>query len=172
MRCPNLHLQSTRPLPLRDQAPGTFASVFACPQYLLSPNSVLLISPQNEILLLHRVRNSSSFASAHVFPGGNLEAFHDGAVPTPEDPARHEDGEAYRLAAIRETFEESGILLAKNAGFGRLIEVQDDEREEGRKAIHSGEAEFRKWLAAKGGRPDTGTFTAVLYSGLHRGTMC
>ena len=39
-------------------------------------SSVLLISPQNEILLLHRVSHSSSFAAAHVFPGGHLDAYH------------------------------------------------------------------------------------------------
>ncbi|GAB7344612.1 hypothetical protein MBLNU457_3101t1 [Dothideomycetes sp. NU457] len=116
--------------------------------------SVLLISPQNQVLLLRRVRTSSSFPSAHVFPGGNLDAKHDGEIPGPDDPKRHEDSEAYRLAAIRETFEESGIVLAKNNGFGRLIEVEDGEREEGRRKVHSGEVEFRKWLATKGGRPD------------------
>lgn len=121
-------------------------------------DSVLLISPQNQVLLLRRVRTSSSFPSAHVFPGGNLSAQHDGNIPGPDDPSRHEDSEAYRLAAIRETFEESGILLAKNAGFGRLIEVEDKEREEGRHKVHAGEVEFRKWLAAKGGRADIGKF--------------
>ncbi|KAF2151655.1 hypothetical protein K461DRAFT_279140 [Myriangium duriaei CBS 260.36] len=117
-------------------------------------SSVIVISPENQVLLLHRVRTSSSFPSAHVFPGGNLSTFHDGEIPSPEDPSRHQDSEAYRTAAIRETFEESGILLAKNNGFGRLIEVKDAEREEGRRLVHSNKVEFRKWLAAKGGRPD------------------
>ena len=66
------------------------------------------------------------------------------------------DSEIYRLAAIRETFEESGILLARNNGFGRLIEVEDQEREDGRRKVHSGEVDFRKWLAGKGGRADLG----------------
>lgn len=117
-------------------------------------SSVILVSPQNQVLLLHRVRTSSSFPSAHVFPGGNVSEFHDGKVPPPEDSNRHEDSEQYRLAAIRETFEESGILLAKNNGFGRLIEVEEKEREEGRRKVHSGEIEFTRWLAQKGGRAD------------------
>ncbi|KAL9094434.1 MAG: hypothetical protein Q9165_003284 [Trypethelium subeluteriae] len=112
-------------------------------------------TPKRQILLLHRVQSSSAFPSAHVFPGGNLSAQHDGHIPEPDAPARHQDGEAYRLGAIRETFEESGILLARNNGFGRLIEVRDDEREEGRKAIHQGSLDFRTWLARKGGRADT-----------------
>ncbi|KAF2093599.1 hypothetical protein NA57DRAFT_81101 [Rhizodiscina lignyota] len=117
-------------------------------------SSVLLISPTNQVLLLHRVQTSTSFASAHVFPGGNVSEFHDGRVPNPNEPGRHEDGPAYRNAAIRETFEESGILLARNNGFGRLIEVPEDEREEGRKMIHNSKISFPRWLAQKGGRPD------------------
>lgn len=91
-----------------------------------------------------------------MFPGGNVSEFHDGRVPDIEDPGRHIDGDAYRLAAIRETFEESGILLAYNNGFGRLLEVEDSQREAGRKAVHKGEESFPKWLAKKGGRPDVG----------------
>ncbi|PSK60439.1 hypothetical protein B9Z65_589 [Elsinoe australis] len=117
-------------------------------------SSVILVSPENQVLLLHRVRTSSSFPSAHVFPGGNVSTFHDGELPPPEDLSRHEDSETYRMAAIRETFEESGILLAKNNGFGRLIEVEDAEREEGRRLVHSNKIDFRKWLAGKGGRAD------------------
>jgi len=119
-------------------------------------SSVLLISPKNEILLLHRIRGASSFASAHVFPGGNVDPFHDGEEPAPSDSTRHVDGPVYRRAAIRETFEESGILLARNNGFGRLIEVDDVDREEGRKLVHGRKVPFEKWLASKGGRADVG----------------
>ena len=35
-------------------------------------SSVLLVSPNNQVLLLQRVKQSSSFASAHVFPGGKI----------------------------------------------------------------------------------------------------
>lgn len=114
----------------------------------------MLISPTNQILLLHRVKTSSSFPSAHVFPGGNVSAFHDGLAPGPEEPGRHHDGEAYRLAAVRETFEESGILLAHKKGSDRLVEVSAEDRETGRKIIHKGSEPFRKWLDARGGTPD------------------
>lgn len=118
--------------------------------------SVLLVSPQNQFLLLQRVKQSSSFASAHVFPGGNVSTFHDGEVPGPESPDRHVDSNVYRMAAIRETFEESGIILARNSGFGRLIEVPEAEREEGRRQVHSNKVKFESWLAGKGGKPDIG----------------
>ena len=117
-------------------------------------SSVLVISPNNQILLLQRVKQSSSFPSAHVFPGGNVAERHDGRVPDPPAFERHQDSDVYRMCAIRECFEESGILLARNNGFGRLIEVPESEREEGRKSIHSNQTTFPEWLAKKGGRAD------------------
>jgi 8-oxo-dGTP pyrophosphatase MutT (NUDIX family) len=118
--------------------------------------SVLLISPHNQILLLHRVRTSSSFASAHVFPGGALSAEHDGEIPPVDSPMRHKDGPAYRLAAIRETFEECGILLAKSKKTGKHITgLSDEEREEGRKAVHGGKIAFLDLLSRWDAEPDT-----------------
>ncbi|KAL2270782.1 hypothetical protein VTJ83DRAFT_153 [Remersonia thermophila] len=119
--------------------------------------SVLLLSPTNQVLLLARVKTSTSFASAHVFPGGNLSSFHDGTLPSPGDPAYHRDGPAYRLAAIRETFEESGILLAKKLGQSReagLLQLADDVREAGRKLVHANKVKFADWLREHGGEPD------------------
>ncbi|KAH6633904.1 hypothetical protein B0J18DRAFT_405622 [Chaetomium sp. MPI-SDFR-AT-0129] len=70
----------------------------------------------------------------------------------------HEDGPAYRLAAIRETFEESGILLAKRAGQtreqGGLLQLSDDVREDGRKKVHANEVKFEEWVREQGGEPD------------------
>ena len=125
------------------------------PQPPRPSSSVLLVSPTNEVLLLHRVRTSSSFPSAHVFPGGNVSGLHDGQVPPPEDPKRHEDSIVYQHAAVRETFEESGILLAKDKN-GGLLAVEETEREKGRKDVHSGKIKFTDWLDSKGGVPDTG----------------
>ncbi|KAL5117163.1 hypothetical protein ACEQ8H_004988 [Pleosporales sp. CAS-2024a] len=117
--------------------------------------SVLLISPTNQILLLHRVKQASSFAAAHVFPGGALSKTHDGAIPDVDDPDRHQDGPAYRMAAIREAFEESGILLAKSKKTGKLFtDISDAEREEGRRAIHAGKTKFSDLLTKWGAEPD------------------
>ena len=121
------------------------------------PNSVILISPSNQVLLLHRVQSSSAFPSAHVFPGGNVSPAHDGPVPAEGEPGRHEDSPAYRLAAIRETFEESGILLAREkSGSGRLLELSDSVREEGRRDVHAERVLFPTWLAQHNGIADTG----------------
>jgi 8-oxo-dGTP pyrophosphatase MutT (NUDIX family) len=118
-------------------------------------SSVILISPQNQILLLRRVQTSSSFASAHVFPGGNISPFHDGEPPASQDAARHNDSHVYRMAAIRETFEESGILLAKTR-HGRLLHVDEEEREKVRKLVHADKFKFEDWLEEKGAKADLG----------------
>ena len=123
--------------------------------------SVILVSPQNEILLLHRVKTSSAFPAAHVFPGGNLSS-QDGECPPPDHPQRHEDAIHYRRAAIRELFEESGILLATDAENGNLVHVGHEEQERGRRAIHGRELTFTKWLKSqnKAAEPDTGMQSA------------
>lgn len=119
--------------------------------------SVILVSPKNEILLLHRVQTSSSFASAHVFPGGNLSA-QDGECPPEGDMKRHEDSPAYRRAAIRELFEESGILLAKDTASKKMLAVGEEARESGRKAIHQDQITFSQWLRKQNAaaEPDIG----------------
>ncbi|KAH8895769.1 hypothetical protein GQ53DRAFT_743765 [Thozetella sp. PMI_491] len=118
-------------------------------------SSIILLSPTNQILLLHRVQTSTSFASAHVFPGGNLSSFHEDALP--EGPGRHKDSEPYRLAAVRETFEESGILLARPAASSQdsgLLSLPDEVREAGRKEVHGNQVKFSEWLKRVGGVPD------------------
>jgi len=102
------------------------------------------------------VNKASSFPSAHVFPGGALSSTHDGAIPPPTSPTHHEDGPAYRLAAVRETFEECGILLATSKNTGQLFtDISDTEREEGRRAVHSGKLRFPELLEKWGAVPDT-----------------
>ena len=119
--------------------------------------SVLLLSPTNKVLLLHRVRTSSAFPSAHVFPGGNLSSFHEGPIPDVDSPSRHVDGDAYRLAAVRETFEESGILLARRREGDRgSLNMPSEVMEDGRKKVHSEQVKFQEWVASLDGTPDVG----------------
>ncbi|KAJ4263639.1 hypothetical protein NW762_006463 [Fusarium torreyae] len=115
-------------------------------------SSVLLVSPVNDVLLLHRVHTSTSFASAHVFPGGNLDAYHDGTIPAVDSLERHQDGPAYRLGAVRETFEETGILLAKKDS--ELINLTIEDRDAARKLIHGNQVKFLEWLKSVGAEPD------------------
>ncbi|CAF9913282.1 MAG: hypothetical protein HETSPECPRED_001378 [Heterodermia speciosa] len=110
--------------------------------------SVLVISAKNDILLLRRVQSSTSFASAHVFPGGHISP-QDGTLPPLNDVRRHEDSEAYRISAIRECFEETGILIANKKGSDGLLELNDKEREESRHAVHNEKIPFKVWLNEK-----------------------
>ncbi|KAL8950281.1 MAG: hypothetical protein Q9222_003685 [Ikaeria aurantiellina] len=117
--------------------------------------SILLISPTNQILLLQRVKKSSSFASAHVFPGGHID-HEDGELPSEDDARIHEDRLAYRVGAIRECFEESGILLARSRqNANTLLQLDERERDLGRHAIHNKEVKFQDWLQSHGGIADT-----------------
>jgi 8-oxo-dGTP pyrophosphatase MutT (NUDIX family) len=64
--------------------------------------SVILLrraDPGFEVFFVRRHRGSSFMASAFVFPGGAAE-----------------EGEDARTAAVRELFEEAGVLLARDAG--------------------------------------------------------
>ncbi|KAK0731977.1 hypothetical protein B0H67DRAFT_91869 [Lasiosphaeris hirsuta] len=117
--------------------------------------SILILSPTNQVLLLHRVQTSTSFASAHVFPGGNLSPLHDGGPLDPEAPDAHQDSELYRLAAVRETFEESGLVLARHRDSGAPLRLAPDVIAAGRAAVHANRVRFPDWLAAVGAVPDT-----------------
>ena len=68
---------------------------------------------------------------------------------------RHEDSETYRIGAIRECFEETGILLANKKGSGGLLELNDKEREEGRHAVHNEKIPFKVWLDGKDSTANT-----------------
>lgn len=106
---------------------------------------MILVSPSLEVLLLHRVQTSSSFPSAHVFPGGNIDQ-QDGSIPE-GGIERHRDNHAYRVGALRELFEESGILLArKSAESTELISLPQETRDEGRRLVHSRQMPFQTWL--------------------------
>ena len=123
------------------------------------------------------MQTSTSFASAHVFPGGNLSGFHDGgdlaSLESDVEGIAHRDGPAYRLAAVRETFEESGILLARGKslggdgeskggdggkGEGQLLDVSEEVKEVGRREVHSNRVRFGEWLSGVGGVADLGEF--------------
>lgn len=71
---------------------------------------------------------------------------------------RHEDSPAYRRAAIRELFEESGILLAKDTASRKMLAVGEEEREKGRRAIHQDQITFAQWLQRQNAaaEPDIG----------------
>jgi 8-oxo-dGTP pyrophosphatase MutT (NUDIX family) len=81
---------------------------------------ILLRAAENgfEVLLQQRREEAKAFAGVLAFPGGKLAPVdRDPAFRAASDIASDEPYEApRRLAALRELFEESGILLARAAG--------------------------------------------------------
>jgi 8-oxo-dGTP pyrophosphatase MutT (NUDIX family) len=77
----------------------------------IRPAATLLLLrdlPQFQVLMVRRHHQIEFAGGALVFPGGKVEA-HD----RPGDPAGLDPQDAAaRMAAVRETFEESGVLLA------------------------------------------------------------
>jgi 8-oxo-dGTP pyrophosphatase MutT (NUDIX family) len=105
------------------------------------PTEAGVARPASTILLLRDGRGADAmdvfmmvrhheieFASgALVFPGGSVDAGDQAMVERPELHAGSESLDTatlnFRVAAIRETFEESGILLARPRGSQALIEA-------------------------------------------------
>ena len=86
-----------------------------------------------EVLMLQRSLSLAFMPGVHVFPGGALDAADDAPelhalCAGPDDAAASRSlgmergGLAYRIAAIREAFEEAGILLAYDAT-GALVSL-------------------------------------------------
>ncbi|KAF8205753.1 NUDIX hydrolase domain-like protein [Mycena galopus ATCC 62051] len=107
-------------------------STFASPASKVPPPtprpsaSLVIINGRNEVLFVHRNPEARSFAGVHVFPGGNFDAAQDPSLA---------------ITAIRETFEEAGILLA--SGNTPSDAVLDSARHE----IHAGKTPFQTFLA-------------------------
>jgi 8-oxo-dGTP pyrophosphatase MutT (NUDIX family) len=71
-----------------------------------------------EVLLTTRHTAAGFAAGAAVFPGGKLDAGDHARARTDGT------GDPFRIAAIRETFEESGILLARRAGDSTMLSAE------------------------------------------------
>jgi 8-oxo-dGTP pyrophosphatase MutT (NUDIX family) len=90
---------------------------------------VLRDSPAGPEVFMLRRHTGTAFRGAHVFPGGRVDAA-DGELATRDwcDGLEHAvrqlpglpppEAVAFHVAAVRELFEEAGVLLARNAGGG------------------------------------------------------
>ena len=98
-----------------------------------------------EVFVLRRTANAAFAADMYVFPGGRvddvdhaseLEPYCDG-LDDATASARlgiEKGGLAYWVAAVRECFEEAGVLLARRRDGGPLVVSEVD-----RRAVHAGE---------------------------------
>jgi len=110
-----------------------------------------------EAFLLQRTRSAAFLAGAHVFPGGALDkADQDPRVlrrvhglDDAEASARlglDSGGLAYWVAALRECFEEAGILLAQGED-GRALDAERAAQfAQYRSALHAGKLAFAEFL--------------------------
>jgi 8-oxo-dGTP pyrophosphatase MutT (NUDIX family) len=91
----------------------TRASMQKTPVAAVPAATLLLVrdGPEGiEVLLTTRHDDAGFAAGATVFPGGKVDV-----------GDRVRGGDALRIAGIRETFEECGILLARRAGDGAML---------------------------------------------------
>jgi 8-oxo-dGTP pyrophosphatase MutT (NUDIX family) len=108
-----------------------------------------------EVFMIVRHEKSDVHAGALVFPGGRMDAEdHDLAIdPTVFPPQAGVDAAmaALRVAAVRETFEECGVLLARARGESSLVDaarLRDIEAAH-RAPMSRGERTFGAILAAE-----------------------
>lgn len=117
-------------------------------------------APGVEVLMLRRTAAMKFAPGAYVFPGGSVDQADFGADvgwhgPDPAEfgarlGAPAEMARALVCAAVRETFEESGLLLAGPPGGGRLAAPSGPSWEADRAALASGAVTLSGLLARRG----------------------
>jgi 8-oxo-dGTP pyrophosphatase MutT (NUDIX family) len=133
--------------------------------------SVLLIRPGRaapiEVFLIRRARDMRFLGGYYAFPGGKVDLAdrsHDALARTRGlspgsasdaigDPADEVPALAYWLAAVREVFEETGMLLARDDADRPVAAAAGDAAsrlEAHRRALVRGERSFTKILTAEG----------------------
>jgi len=110
-----------------------------------------------EVLMVKRSEDSSFMGGVYVFPGGGLDEADSAPWVTTRAVGRAEEeastilglaegGLAYWVSAVRELFEESGILLATDRE-GRLVELIGETAE--RFTAHRDALNAREWTFAE-----------------------
>jgi 8-oxo-dGTP pyrophosphatase MutT (NUDIX family) len=109
-----------------------------------------------EVFMMVRHYEIDFSSGALVFPGGSVDK---GDQEIIANPALYSGGEgldasalSFRIAAVRETFEESGILLARISGSNTLVDARRAGEIEAahRSALCEGKTTFSKILADNG----------------------
>ncbi|QTI70965.1 NUDIX hydrolase [Gordonia polyisoprenivorans] len=112
-----------------------------------------------EALLMRRQRSMAFASGMHVFPGGSVQPTDGEPVPwvgpAPAEWAHRWDcdpdqARALVVAAVRETFEETGILFAGPGPDSVLGVCAGAEWTEARRALETGEITMAAFLAARG----------------------
>jgi 8-oxo-dGTP pyrophosphatase MutT (NUDIX family) len=119
---------------------------------------VLLIrdAPDLQVFMLRRNLRSVFAAGAYVFPGGAVDPDDsDDALDAGREAGGVETGipARFRVAAIREAFEEAGVLLARDAAAGTPVDVGS--LTAARQALHRGARSFTEIVSDLGVVLDT-----------------
>jgi 8-oxo-dGTP pyrophosphatase MutT (NUDIX family) len=120
--------------------------------------------PELEVLMMRRTPHAVFSPGASVFPGGGVDladrssaaARHvtgaDDTTVSAEMSLPH-GGLGFKLAAVRESLEEAGLLLARHAGSGEPVAIGDDAHRERlaswRHALNGGRATLADVLASE-----------------------
>ncbi len=106
-----------------------------------------------EVFMVVRHHAIDFAAGALVFPGGRVEEPDYQIAAELENPFGFDTSTlAFRIAAIRETFEECGVLLARPRGSDKLIDAATLKRleDQHRAALNAGSIGFDAVLASEG----------------------
>jgi len=109
-----------------------------------------------EVFMVVRHHQIDFASGALVFPGGSVDADDHEIAREGTSYSGGEDlddlGKAFRVAAIRETFEECGILLARAKGSNALVTAAraDAIADAHRVALNKGERKFSEIIAKEG----------------------
>ncbi|MFO1313028.1 MAG: MBL fold metallo-hydrolase [Burkholderiales bacterium] len=111
-----------------------------------------------EVLLLRRVASAAFLGGAYVFPGGAVDPgdSHEDVLSRVRGLTREEararlaleedDALRHWVAAVRECFEESGVLLARDAAGHPVDALRMRALQPARRALHAGTLSFAEFL--------------------------
>jgi 8-oxo-dGTP pyrophosphatase MutT (NUDIX family) len=124
--------------------------------------TVMLVrdDPDLQVFMLRRNLNADWVGGAYVFPGGAVDPGDADAAILARCPDRtdaaasaelglHEGGLRFWVAAVRETFEEAGVLLARSAATGELVDPSQPRLEPLRAALNAGSITFAELLESE-----------------------
>ncbi|MDP7068234.1 MAG: hypothetical protein QF637_11475, partial [Acidimicrobiales bacterium] len=126
---------------------------------------ILADKPDLQVLMLKRNARSIFVGDMWVYPGGAVDpedgtaeadAVVEGLTDTEASESLQVDqgGVAFWVAALRETFEEAGILLARNPGDEQLVDLSVPDLEQRfntyRAGVNSGDVDFVDMVRREG----------------------
>ena len=124
--------------------------------------TVMLVrdDPDLQVFMLRRNLNADWVGGAYVFPGGAVDPGDRAAEILARCPDRSdasasahlgltEGGIGFWVAGVRETFEEAGVLLARSASTGALVDPASPQLETQRGALNAGALTFADFVATE-----------------------